>query len=195
MRLSILENGHRLRARVFITTINRVFRYPVDPVIRLWTYRPEFFGGAMSDYASIVLRSNSFWTPAEREFFAAYSSEQNQCPFCATIHSETTRVESGGALMAGDAQNLRREAAAMLPVLAKTTRSPELLTRADIDAVRDVGVPDAAIIDALHVNAVFNVMNRVANALDFQWETPGQVEMAAKVLHRVDYRLPRILLR
>ncbi|HEX6757642.1 MAG TPA: hypothetical protein VF086_04390 [Propionibacteriaceae bacterium] len=45
-----------------------------------------------------VLPGRSYWTPAEREYFAVFTSRLNECPFCVRIHTETTRVESGGGV-------------------------------------------------------------------------------------------------
>src|SRR5512132_1325437 len=73
--------------------------------------------------------------------------------------------------------------------------SPAQLTAADVDAVRAAGVPDEAIVDALHVSFIFNCINRLANAFGFGWESDHQVRLGAKVIHRTSYRLPRILMR
>jgi hypothetical protein len=48
---------------------------------------------------------------------------------------------------------------------------------------------------ALYVNLVFNLLNRLANAFDFSWDSDGQVRLGAKVIHRISYRLPRFLMR
>jgi len=52
-----------------------------------------------------------------------------------------------------------------------------------------------AIADALNANLVFNIMNRLANAFDLTWDSDEHVRLSAKVLRRIDYRLPRFLMR
>jgi len=111
------------------------------------------------------------------------------------IHTETTRVESVGAINAGDSTSIRPEAAAMLPLLEKVTLTPDQVASVDVDAVRAAGVPDEAIVDVLHVNVIFNIMNRLANAFDFSWDSDQHVRIGAQVIHRVSYRLPRVLVR
>jgi uncharacterized peroxidase-related enzyme len=195
VRLNILEHGHRLRARWFIGLVRRVTGQRLDAVAQTALYRPDFFGRPMFDLGSQVLRGPSYWTPAEREFLAVYTSRLNQCPFCVRIHTETTRVESAGRLDVDDLGSLRPELAAVLPLIEKATRAPDQIGPADVDAVRAAGVPDEAIADALHVNLVFNVMNRLANAFDYAWDSDEHVRLGAKVIHRISYRLPRFLMR
>jgi alkylhydroperoxidase family enzyme len=56
---------------------------------------------------------------------------------------------------------------ATLGFLEKLTLNPGDLTRADADAVREVGVSTDALIDAIHVCALFNMIVRIADALGF----------------------------
>ena len=48
----------------------------------------------MFAFGSDVLRGPSYWTAAEREFLAVFTSRLNECPFCVRIHTETARIES-----------------------------------------------------------------------------------------------------
>jgi uncharacterized peroxidase-related enzyme len=195
MRLAILENGHRLRARLFIRMVRRLTRQRLDPVAQMALYRPRFFGNPMFAFGSEVMRGPSFWSPAEREFLAVFTSRLNECPFCVRMHTETTRVESAGQIDAGDLASVRPQLLAVLPFLEKATRTPERIGPSDADAVRAAGVPDEAIVDALHVNLIFNIMNRLANAFDFVWDSHEHVRLGAKVIHRISYRLPSFLMR
>jgi alkylhydroperoxidase family enzyme len=158
MRPSVLNHGHRLRARVFIRLIRLLSRQRIDAVAQMALYRPQFFGDPVLTLGPDVLRGPSYWTAAEREYFAVFTSRLNECPFCVRIHTETTRVESGGGIDVNDSRSIGPEAAAaMLPLLEKVTRTPDQVASADIDAVRTAGVPDEAIVDALHVNLIFTL--------------------------------------
>jgi uncharacterized peroxidase-related enzyme len=195
MRLATLDSGHRLRARIFLGLIRLATRHPIDPVARLALYRPGFFGSPFLALVSEVLRGPSFWTPAEREYMAVYTSQLNQCPFCVRVHAEVTGIESRGEIDPVDPRSARPQLLAVLPLLELVTRSPARITRADMEAVRAVGVPDEGIVDALHVNMIFNTVNRLANAFGFSWDSDRHMRLGAQVIHRISYRLPRFLIR
>ena len=59
----------------------------------------------------------------------------------------------------------------MLGFLEKLTLAPEEVTRADADAVRAAGVSDEALVDAIHICALFSMIVRLADALG--WEIPS----------------------
>lgn len=50
------------------------------------------------------------------------------------------------------------------------TLRPEELTGADAGRVREAGVSDEALVDAIHVAALFNMIDRMADALG--WDVP-----------------------
>lgn len=195
MRPAVLEHGHRLRAQMFIRLVRLLSGQRMDAVAQMALYRPQFFGDPVLTLCAEVLRGPSYWSAAEREYFAVFTSRLNECPFCVRIHTETTRVESVGAIDANDSTSIRSEAAAMLPLLEKVTLTPDQVASADVDAVRAAGIPDEAMVDALHVNVIFNIMNRLANAFDFSWDSEQHVRIGAQVIHRVSYRSPRFLMR
>jgi alkylhydroperoxidase family enzyme len=59
---------------------------------------------------------------------------------------------------------------ATLGFIEKLTLRPGELTRADAGAVRAAGVSDAALVDAIHVAALFNMIVRLADSLG--WDVP-----------------------
>jgi uncharacterized peroxidase-related enzyme len=195
VRLEVLERGHKLPARLFIGLSERVFGQRMDNVALTAMHRPAFWGRPFFALVRQVLRGPSYWTVGEREYMAMLVSRFNECPFCERVHAETTRIEAQGELTAEDPSALRPELVAVVPLLEKLTKDPESCGPADILAVRRAGVPDAAISDALHVAFVFNTVNRLANAFDWTWESEEHVRVAAKVIHRISYRLPGFTLR
>jgi uncharacterized peroxidase-related enzyme len=76
---------------------------------------------------------------------------------------------------------------AMLTFLDKMTLQPEALTRTDILPLRAQGLSNQAIREAIHVAAIFNVYDRLADALG--WEVPvmGAFKAGAKYLLKQGY--------
>jgi hypothetical protein len=44
MRPAVLEDGHRLRARIFIRLVRALSCQRIDAVVQMAMYRPQFFG-------------------------------------------------------------------------------------------------------------------------------------------------------
>ena len=59
---------------------------------------------------------------------------------------------------------------ATLGFLEKLTLAPSELTPRDAEAVLATGVPRAALVDAIHVAALFNMIVRLADSLG--WDVP-----------------------
>jgi hypothetical protein len=81
MRLERLNSGHRFKTKAMFAMIRVMSRLPVPDVVKLLTYRPEYFGRKMNALFQHVMRGPSQWTVGERELFAAYVSKVNQCEF------------------------------------------------------------------------------------------------------------------
>lgn len=195
MRLQILEDDRRLPARLFVRVAETLLRQRMDNVALTAMHRPELWGRPFFTLGPEVLRGPSFWTPGEREYLALAVSRANQCTFCIRAHSATTRVESRGEVSVDDPATARPELTAAVGLVERLTTDPDGVTAADIDAVRRAGVPDDAIVDALHVCFLFNSVNRMADAFDWTWNSDEHVRVAAKVIHRISYRLPGFTLR
>jgi uncharacterized peroxidase-related enzyme len=192
VRLPAVEHGHSRRAALLLRTVRLLSGETMDDVVRTALHRPAFWGRPFLDLVNAVMRGPSFWTSAEREHMAVVVSRLNECPFCDRVHSETTRLESGGQV---DDDALRPEVVAVLPLLEKVTTSPGTVTAEDVEPVRAAGVPDDAVVDALHVVLIFNTVNRLANALDWGWNSDRHVRVAAQAIHRLRYKLPGFVLR
>ena len=195
MRLDVLEHGHRLPARAFQRIAALVFRAEMDDVAKTAMHRPEFFGRPFLELVHEVLRGPSYWTVGEREYMAAFTSRLNECPFCLRVHTETTRTESRGEVDVDGDTAVRPQVAAVLTLLETVSRTPDRVTSRDVDVVRSAGVPDDAIVDALHVNLIFNTVNRLANAFGWAWDSDAHVRSGARAIHRFRYKLPGPVMR
>ena len=74
------------------------------------------------------------------------------------------------------------------------TLTPASIASDDIVNLRARGISNNAIMDAMHVCFIFNLVNRLANALDFNYGTEADALKAATILNRVQYNLPKFLL-
>jgi alkylhydroperoxidase family enzyme len=76
-----------------------------------------------------------------------------------------------------------------LGFLEKLTLRPDDVQPADVAPLRAAGLSDQAIEDAIHVCALFNVIDRVADSLDFDIPSAKSLRRSATMLLRVGYRL------
>jgi alkylhydroperoxidase family enzyme len=70
------------------------------------------------------------------------------------------------------------ELRATLAFLEKLTLDPASVSQADAEAVRAAGVSDDALVDAIHVCALFSMIVRLADSLG--WDVPPFDEFAAR---------------
>jgi alkylhydroperoxidase family enzyme len=75
-----------------------------------------------------------------------------------------------------------------LGFLQRLTLHPEEVGPADVEALRRAGVDDDAIRDAVYVCTLFNVIDRMADALDFAVPPPRLLSVGARYLLRIGYR-------
>ena len=195
MRLPEYSRGRSSLQRVALW-LSRRLGAELDDVAKVSMRRPDFFGRAFLGLTHEVLRGDSVWSVGEREFFAAVVSRANGCGFCVGTHGEIARLTLGPAI-----DDTWKDGRYGVQVTA-TARFLEALTRGNVsvpdgslDAVRGAGVDDGALLDALHVAYVFNIINRVADALDFGYRSDRDRLRGARILRRNGYRLPAWLLR
>jgi hypothetical protein len=81
MRLQQVEAGHRLPQRLMLRAMRLATRMEPPDVVKTSLYRHEFFGKHYGDVVHRVMRGPSEWAVGERELFAAFTSQLNQCPF------------------------------------------------------------------------------------------------------------------
>jgi alkylhydroperoxidase family enzyme len=146
----------------------------------------------MLDLSAEAMRGPSHWTAGEREYLAMEIAKLLRSAYCAVTHEEMVRIAAAGDLDPTDPGTTRPELRAVRAFLERVILDPDAVTAADLDAVRRLGVPDDAVVEALRVCVVWNVVNRLANAFDFHLQ-PGQLEKGTRSLHRFGYRFPRFV--
>ena len=76
----------------------------------------------------------------------------------------------------------------VLGFLQKLTLNPQQVAAADIAAMHSSGVSEKAIEEAIYVCFAFNVMDRLADALDFDIPTPQQFKQGGRFLYKLGYK-------
>jgi AhpD family alkylhydroperoxidase len=188
MRLSVLDNGHRRRARLFLALTSTVSRVESPDITKMLLYRPGFLTRPLLELTAGAMRGPSYWTAGEREYLAMCTARLHRCPFCIDTHAELTRIAGHGDIDPDDPASARPQLRAVRAFLDVTSRTPD---RVDGAGVADL--PEHALLEALRVNLVWNIVNRLANAFGFTLRE-GQLHSGTRALHRFGYRFPGFLL-
>jgi uncharacterized peroxidase-related enzyme len=200
MRLRILEYGHPRRIKLALAAMRIIARAEPDDVIKTSLYRPKFFGRSWLKLLRMVMRGQSSWTPGQRELFGAFTSRLNACPYCVGIHTQTATLGLGTEASVERLEKWRDagfepRVAAMLALIDRLASKPIAVTQTDIAAARNAGLSTDAIVDALHVCFIFDLVNRLANAFGYDVLDEPDRRKTAAIIHRIGYRLPAFLLR
>jgi hypothetical protein len=81
MRLAKLDKGHSFGGKLKLALLGMLMRRKPPDVVKMLLYRPEKFGRPYNKLLHACMRGPSDWSAGERELFAAFVSQQNQCPF------------------------------------------------------------------------------------------------------------------
>ncbi len=193
MRLSILDRGHSLGAKVLFAFIRAVSRQPTPEPLKLIAYRPDFFGAQMKAVTHEAMRGPSRWSVADRELMAAFVSKVNECEYCIKAHSAVAARAYGdeakvsAALADLDSAPMAPPLRATLRMLAKLVREGSV-TADDMRALLTAGVSREQIEDALAVAFAFDVTNALAGAFGFTVPGPKTFEAGAAFLLSRGYR-------
>jgi uncharacterized peroxidase-related enzyme len=124
------------------------------------------------DLYDALLFSRSPLRRAEREAIAVVVSAANGCDYCVRHHAEALRAywkdDDRLARFAEDfrqVDDLDPKLRAACAYAERLTRSPDGTGEDDVQALRDAGWSDRAVLDVTLITAYFNFVNRVANGL------------------------------
>jgi uncharacterized peroxidase-related enzyme len=145
--------------------------------VAVMQYRPEFFGRHYARALQEGLRGGEAWRRGELELFAAFISSRNQCAYGTQTHGAVAALYLGKELVrqvladyltAPVAEPLR----ATLIFLEKLTLLPAEVGPEDVQRLRETGVSDQGIREALLVSFLTGIMNRLSAAFDFELPPP-----------------------
>jgi uncharacterized peroxidase-related enzyme len=133
-------------------------------------FRPET-AKPLNDLADVLLRGANSLSPGERELIATFTSSQNDCRYCQTIHGAVaahhlqdeelvTQVKRDSE-RAGISEKLK----ALLAIAAKTARGGTYVTADDVARARSHGATDIEIHDTVLIAAAFCMFNRYVDGL------------------------------
>ncbi|HEU4407298.1 MAG TPA: carboxymuconolactone decarboxylase family protein [Polyangiaceae bacterium] len=192
MRLRGVARGHGVAHRLKLGVVRVVSGGPPSDVVRLLLYRSELFGAPLRRYIHAALRGPSEWTAGERELFATFVSQCNRCAFCTAAHRAVAERALGDRVVRAALDDWRSAPVSgpvrtALGLLERLCRAPEAVGEAELRQAIAGGVSPEGLENVLHIAAVFNVINRVADALGFDVPPPAVFAHEAETLLRLGY--------
>jgi alkylhydroperoxidase domain protein len=143
-----------------------------SPYFRLLVRDPDILGARTRTDNDIFYNEKGGLPRAQRELSAAAASRTNGCIFCASVHA---RFASHHSKRPDDVQRLLDEGTAapqedpqwraVIDASVALTRTPGEFGPEHVQALRDAGLDDLAIADAIHGAAFFNWANRLMLSL------------------------------
>jgi len=132
---------------------------------------------ALYGHARALMADPAPLSTAQVELIALVVSATNGCGYCVAHHGPRLAAALGDEALARAVARDYREAdlaardRVLLDYAVALTCEPSERTRADVERVREYGFDDAAILEATHVAAYFNLVNRMASALGVTLES------------------------
>ena len=142
-----------------------------SPYFMLLARDPEILEARTKTDKDIFYNPAAGLPRAERELSAAATSRDNGCIFCASVHARFATTHSKRR---DDVQRLLDEGVsvdidarwnAIIAASVALTATPSEFGKAQIESLRNVGLDDLAIADAIHGAAFFNWANRLMLSL------------------------------
>jgi uncharacterized peroxidase-related enzyme len=192
MRLHEIDRGDSFKSRLLIRFISMVSGMRLPDAARVAFYHKAFFSTPMGAWTQAAMRGPSSWSIAERELMAAMVAKWNSCPFCIGAHGAVAAKTMERSLV--DAVLIDFRSASISEALKGTLAFLEIMTLRPMElsathaqAALRSGATIAALRDAAAVVAVFNIITRYANALDFAMPSVSEFDRAASMLLKRGY--------
>ncbi|MFD2420340.1 carboxymuconolactone decarboxylase family protein [Amycolatopsis pigmentata] len=192
MRLPEVERGDSLRSRTLIRIISMMLGARLPDAARVAFYHKDFLGPALGAWTQEAMRGPSEWSVAERELMAAMVAKWNSCPFCVGAHRAIAvrgmdNAVADACLDDYHTAPISDPLRATLAVLETMTLHPGELQAAQAQTAINAGATRRQLTDAAAVAALFNIITRYANALDFVIPTEAEFDKAAGMMLKRGY--------
>ncbi len=192
MRLQIIEEGLSPVQKLQMGLIRKMMAGHVPGPIPALSYRSDFFGKQFNALVQTALRGAKEWHKSEAELFAAFVSYHNTCQFCMSSHSAVTSKGMDASVVRAVLEDWRTapvndKVRATLGFLEKLTRTPDAVSPADITALKEAGVSEQGIEEAINICFVFCTINRLANSFDFELANEKSLNRVGFVLYNLGY--------
>lgn len=160
-----------------------------EGVLRLWDKSEEAMGFvpnvfraqalnadqflAWWKYFNLLVNKDGYLSNAEREMIGVVVSGINGCTYCAVSHGAALREYSQDPVTADLVAINWRQAdltdrqAAMAEYAELLTKASESVDEEDLQPMREAGLDDHEIMEAVQVIGMFNMTNRISSALGF----------------------------
>ncbi len=145
---------------------------PNLPGIRgLMAFRPET-AKPLNDLVEALLVAPNSLSAGDRELIATYTSSENNCLYCQSIHGAIAAAHMDGdeALVQSVKRDFEHAAItpkmkALLAIAGKVRQDGKLVTPDDVKRARDQGASDLKIHDTVLIAAAFCMYNRYVDGL------------------------------
>lgn len=192
MRLPEVERGDSFGNRLLIRFISAVSGMRLPDAARVAFYHKNFFSAPLGGWTQAAMRGPSAWSVGERELMAAMVAKWNSCTFCVGAHGAVAAKTMTRPVVDAVLADFRsapitealQGALAFLEIM--TLRPMDLSADSAREALRS-GVTNEALQDAAAVAAVFNIITRYADALNFAMPTAAEFDRAADMLLKRGY--------
>ena len=145
-------------------------RGKLSNILKVHSLNPAALEAHLELYDTLLFGSSPL-RRAEREAIAVVVSTANGCAYCVRHHAEALQAywkdEDRVARLTDDFRtaDLSSKLEAACAYADRLTQSPDGSTEADVEALREAGWEDRAVLDITLITAYFNFVNRIANGL------------------------------
>jgi len=139
-------------------------------ILKIHSLLPDTMTGHLDFYMNIMFADGTL-SRKQRELIATVVSAANNCPYCINHHAEALHAYLRDRDLVNQIAedftkvDLNPKERAMCDYAVKLTKTPDHMTEADTEALREAGIDDKDILHITLVVGYFNFVNRIALGL------------------------------